>query len=170
MKNRFHILSVLISIMLLFVSAAYADEDITPDEVIQKCQEASKMLQEKGEAGLSLIQDKNGPFTWKGNYVWVAKCGEFTVSAHPFAEKLIGKDNSSLVDKKGNYFFMQLCDTADQTKEKGGWVEYWWPKKGVDEPVRKVAYILQVPGTPYQVSAGIYSETVTAADLNAKLK
>ena len=39
-----------------------------------------------------------------------------------------------------------------------------------DKTLRKVSYMLQVKGQPFQVGAGIYNETVTISELDALLK
>jgi signal transduction histidine kinase len=85
-------------------------------------------------------------------------------------QKLVGADLSTITDKKGSYFFMQFCDAAEKNPVKGSWVEYWWPKPNENEASRKLSYVLKVPGTDYEVAAGIYSDKDSAGDLNAKLK
>lgn len=153
----------------VFQSAAFGQQ-ATADEVLSKVKAAAEVLSEQGKAGLDQFTKKDTQWVWKDTYIWILKCDEFTAAAHPFAPKFVGRDNSDLVDKRGNYFFMQMCDDADRHKDTGYWTEYWWPKKGQDEPARKVAYTLQAEGTPYQVSAGIYSPTISASELNKQLK
>ena len=67
---------------------------------------------------------------------------------------------------KGKRFFQELCEKAKNPN--GGWVEYWWGKPGASEGTlfRKIAFVIQVPGTSYQVAAGIYNESITLAQLN----
>lgn len=43
-----------------------------------------------------------------------------------------------------------------------------WPRKKGEQPSRKIAFIIQVPGQPYQVAAGIYNDTITLDELNSK--
>jgi signal transduction histidine kinase len=62
-----------------------------------------------------------------------------------------------LQGKTGVYLGRELCAAAKNPN--GGWVEYWWPKPGETEPSRKITFIVQVPGQPYQVTAGLYDET-----------
>ncbi|MCB2184981.1 MAG: cache domain-containing protein [Deltaproteobacteria bacterium] len=59
-----------------------------------------------------------------------------------------------------------MCDGAKDPK--GRWVEYMWPRKKGEQPSRKIAFIIQVPGQPYQVAAGIYNDTITLDELNSK--
>jgi signal transduction histidine kinase len=71
-------------------------------------------------------------------------------------------------DKKDNLFFLQFCDVAKEPK--GGWVEYWWPKVGEEKASRKITYILSVPGTKYQVGAGVYDDGLSSESLKALIK
>ena len=43
-------------------------------------------------------------------------------------------------------------------------------KLGSDAPVRKISYMLKVPGQPYEVGAGIYDETKSLEELNGMIK
>ena len=62
----------------------------------------------------------------------------------------------------------------------GSWIEYKWYKatriagapqlSHAEEVSRKVSYMLQVKGQPFQVGAGIYNDTATVAELDAMLK
>ena len=52
----------------------------------------------------------------------------------------------------------------------GVWVEYWWEKLGKKEPARKIGFMIQVPGQPYQVTAGIYGDDTKVEALNGALK
>ena len=75
---------------------------------------------------------------------------------------------TGLKDKHGNLFFLQFCE---MTKDpKGGWVEYWWPKVGDKRASRKITYVTQVPGTKYQVGAGVYDENLDIQKLKEFIK
>jgi cytochrome c len=169
MKHSKKALALILLLIWVLPAAAFA-QSATSEEVVTKVRAAADFLSKRGAKGVAQFNMKKSNWVWKDTYIFVLKCDEFTLAAHPFAPQLIGRDNSGLVDKKGSYFFIQFCDDAEKYPKKGSWMEYWWPKKGEAEPVRKVSYTLQVPGQPYQVSAGIYSPTITAAELNAKLK
>ena len=161
-----------------YVSLAAAEEKATPEECIQKAREAADYLSKevaKGpdaeKAALSFLNQKEGnPYVWKDTYVWVlcCQCDPITNAAHPVNQKIVGPDNSGMKDKKDNLFFLQFCDTAKEPK--GGWVEYWWPKVGEEKSSRKVTYILSVPGTKYQVGAGVYDDGLTSESLKAFIK
>ncbi|MFZ1985112.1 MAG: cache domain-containing protein, partial [Desulfatitalea sp.] len=98
-------------------------------------------------------------FVYKDTYVYVMQCPEYMV-AHPFAlDKLQGKDLRPIYP-----FQSTLCQGA--TNKYGTWVEYRWPKPGQTEPFRKITFIINVEGTPYQVAAGIYNDDITVDQLN----
>jgi hypothetical protein len=151
-----------------FTQPAIAGE-ATPQEVVQKVQEAANYIVQKGNSVLDEFNDKTGRWVWGGTYVFVMKCSPFpSLATHPIKPGLIGKDLSGLKDKTGNYFFIQLCDAA--SKPKGGWVEYLWPKPGEKEPSRKISFCLAIPGSEYQVGAGIYDEDVSLEELEGMVK
>jgi signal transduction histidine kinase len=155
-----------------------AQEKGTPQECIRQCQDAMAYLKAeiaKGpdaeKAALAYMNQKEGNrFVWKDTYVWVlcCQCDVMTNIAHPINQKIVGPDLSGLKDKKGNLFFIQFCDVAKQPQ--GGWVQYWWPKVGETKSSRKVTYVLPVPGTKYQVAAGVYDEVITADELNKLIR
>ncbi len=83
---------------------------------------------------------------------------------------VVGVKISGIMDKKdGTYpVGVNLCEVVKNPN--GGWVEYFWNKLGSDVPVRKISYMLNVPGQPYEVGAGIYNSDKTLDELNALTK
>lgn len=144
-------------------------EDATPQEVLQKVQAAANYIAQKGDGVFDEFNNKTGRWVWGGTYVFVMKCSPFpSLATHPIKPDLIGKDLSGLKDKTGNYFFIQLCDAA--SNPKGGWVEYLWPKPGEKNPSRKISFCMAVPGTEYQVGAGLYDDSVSMEKLEGMIK
>lgn len=168
MKRLAMICSLFAVSFLLLSFTAYAADQSTPEEVVQKVRQAADFLSTAGDAGLSEFSDSNGKWVWKDTYVWVLKCGQMTDAAHPFNPKLVGAHLAGFKDAKGNYFFVQLCEQSKESK--GAWIEYWWPKVGEKQPSRKISYIVAVPNSPYQVAAGIYDDNVSIEELNKLLK
>ncbi len=56
-------------------------------------------------------------------------------------------------DSKGKYLFRELIAAV---KKGGGFVEYWFPKKGKTEPAPKISYVMPIKGTDYFVGTGLY--------------
>ena len=155
-------------VSLLPVSSGCAEEKATPREVMEKVREAAVYMQAAGERGLLDFASRESRWVWKDTYVWVLKCSDMTDAAHPINPKLVGRNLAGLKDVAGNYLFIQMCEAAK--KSKGAWVEYWWPKVGEKKPSRKVAYVLQVTGSPYQVAAGVYDDNISLDELNRMLQ
>ena len=149
---------------LLKYTPVYSSDSATPEEVVKKVNEAVAYIAKEGDRVFPEFNDPNGKWVWGGTYVFIMKCkGSTELVTHPIKPKMIGQDLSGLKDKNGNYFFIQLCEMG--STEKGGWVEYLWPKPEETNPSRKISFCRQIPGTPYQAGAGIYDEKVSMETL-----
>lgn len=179
-KMKRHLSAFILMVLLMgpLVTVSSAEETATPQECIQKCQEAAKFLAgeaakgpEAEKAALAYLnQQENNRFVWKDTYVWVlcCDCEPKTNAAHPINQKIVGPDLSGMKDKQGKLFFLQFCETSKN--QKGGWVEYWWPKVGEKKASRKITYVVKVPGTKYQVGAGVYDDSLNAQGLSQLIK
>ncbi|HYN14692.1 MAG TPA: cache domain-containing protein [Terriglobales bacterium] len=168
--NHRQLLVVLGLALLVFgvTRGATAEEKATPQEIINKVQEAASVLAKSAEAkparaALEQFDQKQGPWVWKDTYIFVVDCGQAIIAAHPMNPELIGKEALSLLDTKGHPFFWQVCDALK--KPSGIWLQYWWPKPGQKEGSRKISYALRAGNTPYVVGAGVYDDKATIADL-----
>ena len=72
------------------------------------------------------------------------------------------------MDKAGSHVGVEECKAS--ANPNGGWVEILWPKLGSTEPVRKICYVLRLPGQKYTVGSGIYEPEISLDELNDKLK
>ncbi|MCF8126894.1 MAG: cache domain-containing protein [Deltaproteobacteria bacterium] len=119
---------------------------------------ALQMAKRKGlKNTLDVIATEHGPLM-KGDemYVYAGSMERVTLLAHPvMPEKLVGPDLSRMADIKGKYFFHELIDVARSRGE--GWVDYWWPRPGEEEPSLKSTYLTLVPGEPVYFACGIYA-------------
>ena len=140
-----------------------AQEKSTPAEVVKMTHNAVTFLTESGDAGLEEFDNKDGRWVWKDTYTFVMNCESGDMIAHPVSPHLKKKKLFGLSDVKGNLIFVELCEAAKNPK--GSWAEYWWNQPGEKKPSRKITFIQQVPGTPYQVGTGIYDETASAEEL-----
>ena len=147
-----------------FTTGAVAQQNgATPEEVVQKVNQAAQQLAQEGEAGLDAFRTTGSEYVWKDSYVVVQDCEAGTAVAHPISPELEGRDITTLTDETGKAFAQELCEAAQ--RPQGGWVEYMWPKPGEQEPSRKVSYAKAVAGTPYVVLAGVYDEDATVEEL-----
>ncbi|MBI9077136.1 MAG: cache domain-containing protein [Desulfatibacillum sp.] len=145
-------------IVLMSCGPVFAGESATADECKAQVQKAVDLAAKMGiEKAIQTLNDPKGPFVWKDSYVFCLDLDKRLVIAHPTNPKLIGKDWAmSAKDVKGKMFFAEFVKVSQDPGE--GWVEYWWPKPGETEASKKNAYVLKVPGMPYSMGAGAYTE------------
>lgn len=79
--------------------------------------------------------------------------------AHPIKPELEGRNLTELKDTKGKEFIRLL---AVQAKAGGGFVDYFWPKPGSEEPVAKIAYSHAVEPWGLFIGGGVYIDDVQA--------
>jgi methyl-accepting chemotaxis protein len=119
---------------------------------------ALQMAKHKGlQNTLDVVATKNGALM-KGDemYVYAGSMERVTLLAHPvMPEKLVGPDLSHMADIKGKCFFVDLINMA--RSEGTGWVDYWWPRPGEEEPSLKSTYLMSVPGEQVYFACGIYA-------------
>lgn len=149
---------------------AVAEETATPKEVFDMVVKGAYLLENLGEEGLAAFNAQNGELTWKDTYVQAYNCGERQIPGHPSpaVREFTPEKFWSLQDANGVFICREICAAAKNPN--GGWIEYQWPKRGEDTPSRKITFVVQVPNTPWQVSAGIYDDKVTLEELNKTLK
>jgi signal transduction histidine kinase len=152
--KKFVVIPLTLMVCLCFAGIALADS-ATKDEVVAKCEDAAKLVQDKGiDQAKMAIGNKSGPFVWKDTYVFMMNM-DGKMLAHPIKPELAERDNLlNVKDTAGKPLFVEFVDVAN-SKGKG-WVTYMWPKPGEEKSSPKNTYILRVPGTQYFVGAGIY--------------
>jgi cytochrome c len=159
---------VVLAVALLIAalsSVAMGQDKATPQEVVAKVREAASTLSKTGD--LAQFNQKQGSWVWKDTYIFVHDCDKKVNAAHPFKPEQIGQDLTSIKGTDGKSLYPDpeaFCNAA--RKPSGVWVEYWWPKPGEKEGSRKVSYSLSAKGTPYVVSAGVYDDKATIAELS----
>jgi signal transduction histidine kinase len=141
---------------------ARAADAATPAEVVAQVRAAAALLAEQGEAGLALMQERDGRFVFKDSYVFVSDCGSRNLLAHPIQPERNGQP----IAAGPAYAGVTAAERAEGqcavgTRPGGGWYAYPFPKPGATEPARKVSYLLPVPGTSWIVGAGVHDETDT---------
>jgi cytochrome c len=162
----------------------FGQDAVTPKELFDKVGEAMVFIMENGEAGVQAMSEKaaDNPFIWKDTYVFVFQCPKQVIVAHPNPKLINNKAVWKLKDPKGKLIMQTLCEVATNA-ENGGWFDYYWPKKQTKKSkttveklgdtetlARKVTFSIQVPGTPYQVAAGIYDDSLSVDELNANIE
>ncbi len=94
------------------------------------------------------------------DYFWVNNMDGVMVM-HPIKPSLNGKNLLGLKDKKGTYFFREFVEVC--RKDGQGFVRYYWPKPGFDEPVPKLSFVKLFEPWGWVVGTGVYLDDVEAA-------
>ncbi|MGC3997538.1 MAG: cache domain-containing protein [Anaeromyxobacter sp.] len=94
-------------------------------------------------------------------YVWVNDL-QPKMLMHPFKPELDGQDLSGFADPEGKHLFVQMVAVVKASPE-GGFVDYLWPKPGLDAPVAKTSFVQRVEGWDWVVGSGLYLDDVEAA-------
>ncbi|SFM50193.1 methyl-accepting chemotaxis protein [Thermodesulforhabdus norvegica] len=93
------------------------------------------------------------------DYIWINDTGPVMVM-HPYKPELDGKDLSNFEDKKGKKLFVEFVKVC---KAKGsGFVVYYWPKYGADQPVPKISYVELYEPWGWIFGTGIYLDEKNA--------
>jgi hypothetical protein len=148
-------------------AVAVAQTGATPQEVVAKVKEAAGALSKTGD--LSQFDQKQGPWVWKDTYIFIQDCNKKVMAAHPIKPEMIGKGLDTVMDaKSGKAIYSDpaaWCKKVEASST-GVWNEYYWPKPGEKEASRKVTYHLAAKGTSYIVSAGIYDDKASLAEVS----
>jgi hypothetical protein len=159
-------IAIFLTISGLFAGSCFAGESATPQEIYDMVLKGATVLKQLGKEGLAAFNDPKGEFAWKDTYVQVYNCEAQQIVGHinPALLAWTPEKFAGIKDPKGNNITKLICEGSKNSN--GSWVEYWWPKPGETEPSRKITFVIQVPGMPYQVSAGIYDDKISLEELN----
>jgi cytochrome c len=156
--------------VLACAGTAGAEQDrATPQEVIQRVQQAAQDLAKSGEAGLATFSSKNDTSVWKDSYTFVVSCkgGTAVGVANPVRPDPMGTPMAQILTfgpKSGAQIAADFCTAGRQPH--GGWAEYNFPEPGQSQATRKVSYLLAAEGTPYIAGAGLHDEMAKLEDLD----
>jgi len=165
MKGSKILVALAVALLIVTLSTVAVGQDkATAQEVVAKVREAANTLSKTGD--LAQFNQKKSPWVWKDTYVFVEDCDKKVIAAHPIKPELAGQDLMSIKNTAGKSTYPEgFCKTVEN-KPSGVWIEYSWPKPGEKKDSRKVSYHLRAKGTPYVVSAGIYDDKATIAELS----
>jgi len=89
----------------------------------------------------------------KDGYYWINDLNE-TMVLHPIKPTLNGKNLTNFKDPKGKYIFQDFVKLCKQ-KQKG-FICYYWPYPGKDEPVPKISYVSLYKPWGWVIGTGVY--------------
>jgi len=92
----------------------------------------------------------------KENYFWIDTVEGINIAY--LGKEIEGKSRIDQQDKKGNRFIEELIKKAK--KDGGGYVDYWFPKPGNDNPLPKRGYALEFKPWGWVVGTGNYVDDI----------
>ncbi|MBB3977784.1 methyl-accepting chemotaxis protein [Rhizobium azooxidifex] len=92
-------------------------------------------------------------------YFWINDL-DARIVMHPIKPELDDTDQSGMKDPTGKFIFREFADVA---KAKGeGFVDYYWPKPGAEEPVLKYSHVAGFAPWGWVVGTGVYADDLSA--------
>lgn len=98
---------------------------------------------------ISAIRYSNDGYFWVNNL-------DAVIVEHPIKPELNGKNMSKLQDKNGVFVFSAFAKVASQNGS--GYVEYVWPKPGLEKAEDKVSYVELFKPLGWVIGTGAYKQ------------
>lgn len=132
------------------------ESGLAPERVVSLVDEACRLVEKDGEAGMEALMTPNGRFRFGDTYVWVHDIEENRMLAHPTVPRDAAVNLIYLRDITGKLCFAEFNQVA--IERGSGWVEYYWPRPGEIASVLKTTYVklCRNSGKRYVVACGIY--------------
>ncbi len=101
-----------------------------------------------------------GAMRYQGNgYFWINDMQPKMVM-HPIKPALNGTDLTENKDPNGKHLFIEFVNTVKA--EGKGFVDYYWPKPGAEEPVLKYSHVAGFKPWGWVVGTGVYADDLAA--------
>lgn len=138
------------------VGAGRYNMPLEPPFVAALVDEAARMLSAEGRQGFARLKDETGPFVFMDTYVFVVALNG-TEYVNPAFPSLEGRNLLDYKDAAGKFLVKQMIEKTEKTGS--AWVDYYWPRPGSAEQVKKRAYVrrVSVDGEVLIVGAGLYA-------------
>jgi methyl-accepting chemotaxis protein len=91
------------------------------------------------------------------DYFWINDTQPAMVM-HPYKPQLNGKDLSGSKDPNGKKLFMEMVRVCKENGE--GFVDYYWPKYGADQPQPKLSYVKLFKKWNWIIGTGMYMDDI----------
>lgn len=88
---------------------------------------------------------------------------------HAVRPDLDGQNLWGLEDPHGTLLFQELIAAAS-SPQGAGFVEYFWPRAGSDEPIHKISYTAAFEPWGWAIGTGLYTDDITAALVEKAIK
>jgi len=115
-------------------------------------------LEEKKQKAADMVKAlRYGPEN--KDYFWINDMHPNMIM-HPYKPELDGQDLSDFKDPNGKKLFVEFVNVC---REKGeGFVDYFWPKYGADQPQPKLSYVKLFKPWNWVIGSGVYMEVADA--------
>ncbi|CAN7470418.1 methyl-accepting chemotaxis protein [Pararhizobium sp. LjRoot238] len=137
--------------------AAMNENAVTVFEAYYKQEQAGTLSQADAQArAIEAIS----AMRYQGNgYFWINDMHPKMVM-HPIKPAMNGSDLTENKDPNGKHLFIEFVKTV-QTDGKG-FVDYYWPKPGAEEPVLKYSHVAGFKPWGWVVGTGVYADDLAA--------
>ncbi|EUB95772.1 methyl-accepting chemotaxis sensory transducer with Cache sensor [Rhizobium sp. CF080] len=81
---------------------------------------------------------------------------------HPIKAELNGKDLSNDKDPNGKFLFVEFVNAVKASPTGKGFVDYYWPKPGAEQPVEKYSHVAGFAPWGWIVGTGVYVDDLHA--------
>ncbi|GAA3109623.1 methyl-accepting chemotaxis protein [Rhizobium viscosum] len=165
-------LAVLAATMIFFLNYSYreleaerkaglAQMDATALAIFDKyykLEQAGTMTREQAQAA---AKDVIAAMRYGGGtgYFWINDMHP-TMVMHPVKPELNGTDLSQNKDPNGKFLFVEFVNTVKASGQ--GFVDYYWPKPGADQPVLKYSHVAGFAPWGWIVGTGVYADDLAA--------
>ncbi|PDT54808.1 MULTISPECIES: methyl-accepting chemotaxis protein [Sinorhizobium] len=137
--------------------SAMNENAVTVFEAYHKQEEAGTLSRE--EAQKRALEAIKAMRYQDSGYFWVNDMHP-TMVMHPIKPELDGKDLSHNKDPNGKFLFVEFVKTVQA--EGRGFVDYYWPKPGAEEPVLKFSHVAGFKPWGWVVGTGVYADDLAA--------
>ena len=101
------------------------------------------------------------------NYIWI-QTPEGVMIMHPFKPEMNGTNLLDIKDPTGKLLFVDIIKTAKSSKD-GGFVNYYWPYPGKNEPIEKISYVKYIPELNWIIGTGVYIDDVQSSFITSSI-
>ncbi|PDT84266.1 methyl-accepting chemotaxis protein [Sinorhizobium sp. BJ1] len=137
--------------------SAMNDNAVTVFEAYHKQEQAGTLSRE--EAQKRALEAIKAMRYQDSGYFWVNDMHP-TMVMHPIKPELDGKDLSQNKDPNGKFLFVEFVKTVQA--QGRGFVDYYWPKPGAEEPVLKYSHVAGFKPWGWVVGTGVYADDLAA--------
>lgn len=115
-----------------------------------------EQAQAEAKAAVSVMRYGDG-----SGYFWINDMLPRMVM-HPIKPELNGKDLSNDKDPNGKFLFVEFVNVVKGSATGKGFMDYYWPKPGADQPVEKYSHVAGFAPWGWIVGTGVYVDDLHA--------